>query len=126
MPIAISVAIPQTMLTDEIERTILVFRIVNMAFDISTVFSCQPLAGFVLIPLPSGTTQWEARDLDTWSREFELNYRERTIYGLSDTGDLKMLRQRGSDITINDASWEPWLASVGSIGGLVLMAGSLL
>jgi hypothetical protein len=104
----------------------LVFKILALVCDLGGEFPPETMPGFDLAPLPSGKTQWEARDLVTWKREFELYYKKCTIYGLSYTGELKMLHQGPSQQTVSTITWEAWLASVDSIGNLVLLAGSLL
>lgn len=84
------------------------------------------MPGFALVPLTSSICQWRATDAEAWKADYKQFFQDRTIYGLSDKGDLVRLRQRLSGIDSHIADWECWISSVGEIGTLVMMVGALL
>ena len=58
--------------------------------------------------------------------EHGLSSEERIIYGLSDSGKLMRLQQDEAGIQTSMADWDEWIAAVGEIGTLVMIAASLL
>ncbi|KAI1862819.1 uncharacterized protein JN550_009966 [Neoarthrinium moseri] len=107
-------------------RTVLIFRIINIVVDISLAVSCRPMDGFVLLPLPGNETLWDAQEVELWRSEFKMYFEERTIYGVSESGCLIRLRQDAGGIQSSTATWEEWSATVGDLGNLVMVAGSLI
>jgi hypothetical protein len=97
-----------------------------MVVDISAALPCRPVSGFAIVPLPSNVTLWSARDIEQWQAEFSVCYEERTIYGLSETGQLMKLQQDSAGIQSSIAKWGEWSATVGELGSLVAIAGTLL
>ncbi|KAI0433821.1 hypothetical protein F5Y09DRAFT_297620 [Xylaria sp. FL1042] len=114
------------MFNESVRRTCLVFKLLDMLVDTASFGSCTGLPGFALIPLPGSMTQWRATSENAWRADYELHFQVRTIYGVSDNGDLIKLHQRSSGIDSEVATWEDWLASVGDFGTLVMVAASLL
>lgn len=108
-----------------IHRTLLVFKIMNIFLDLDAAMSCQPMDGFALVPLPSTTTLWQAATADTWGREFESAYQERTIYGVSTAGELIRLIQRSKGIDSVVSKWDEWNAGMGEMGTLITSTASL-
>ncbi|KAH6677942.1 hypothetical protein F5X68DRAFT_278076 [Plectosphaerella plurivora] len=101
--------------------------IVNMLVDISTTTSSYAIWEFVAIPLPSPAVLWNATKLDGWSAGFTDWRKKRTLYGLSESGGLKMLKKDGMGLCLSGpAEWEDWSAETGEVGALVMMAGELL
>ncbi|KAI1295715.1 hypothetical protein F5Y03DRAFT_302449 [Xylaria venustula] len=111
---------------ESVRRTCLVFKLLDMLVDTASCGTCSGLPGFALIPLPGSITQWRATSESAWRADYELHFQVRTIYGVSDNGDLVKLRQRSSGIDSEVVMWEDWLASVGDFGTLVMVAASLL
>lgn len=97
-----------------------------MLVDISTTVSYYSLPGFILIPLPSITTLWNAEDVEGWKTVFRLCYEERTLYGLSEAGALTRLKKTDAGIQFSIAEWEEWSAEVSDMGTLVMIVGALL
>nr|XP_036579096.1 uncharacterized protein CTRU02_11025 [Colletotrichum truncatum]KAF6786527.1 hypothetical protein CTRU02_11025 [Colletotrichum truncatum] len=84
------------------------------------------MSGFAIVPLASNATLWSAQTIEQWQAEFSVCYEERTIYGLSETGQLMKLQQDSTGIQSSMAKWEDWSAAVGELGSLVTIAGTLL
>lgn len=82
--------------------------------------------GFALVPLPSNLSLWNAKTTEQWMIEYGLCSKERTIYGLSDKGKLRILQQDEAGVQTSMADWDEWIAAVGEIGTLVMIAASLL
>jgi hypothetical protein len=108
------------------DSILLVFGILLMVVDISVVVACAPKTGYLLVPMASSVKLWHAMKAELWRSEFDLCYDERTVYGLSESGELTQLRQNEVGIQSSPAEWDEWVAEVGEIGTLVMIAGSLV
>ena len=104
---------------------LLVFGIFLMVADISVVVACAPIAGYSLVFTASNATLWNATNAELWRSEFDLRYEERTVYGLSGSGELLRLRENEAGIQSSPAEWDKWVADVGEIGTLIMIASSL-
>ncbi len=104
----------------------LVFRIINVLVDISASVAGNAFQGYVLGPLASSTTLWEARDAEIWNTEFRQFYKERALYAVSEAGVLTRFQHHDAGIQSSVAEWEEWNAEVGDLGTLVMVVGALL
>lgn len=112
--------------TDLLERTVLIFQILNILIEMSTEASSYPTCGFVLIPLANSAALWNASDIEEWQTEFEICSKERKLHGLLRTGALMKLLLTDDSVVIWSVGWEDWRAEVGEIGTLVMIVGALL
>lgn len=96
---------------------------------------CDLQTGLVLAPLPSKKQLWEAPDELTWMAESERDPGLRTAYGLAANGDLVRVEdgpllpkslQFGTPPSEQYANWEDWCAGMDGLGGLVMLAASLI
>lgn len=116
----------ESVLTKMIYSVGIVARVINMLFDIDYAVSCTPLPGFVLVPLPSTKSLWDARSAKSWRTEFDLALNAREIHGVTTEGELVRLQQRLGIISTHSTKWEEWYASVGELGTLIMVAASII
>ncbi|KPM38129.1 hypothetical protein AK830_g8429 [Neonectria ditissima] len=107
-------------------RTVLIFQIMSMLVDMLTTVSSHALAGFVLVPLPSASAWWNAQSVEEWKMHFRRCYEERTIYGVSEAGELTRLHMTETGVECSEKEWEEWSAEVSDLGTLVMVVGTLL
>ncbi|GMG43482.1 unnamed protein product [Aspergillus oryzae var. brunneus] len=98
---------------------------------------CGLQTDVVIAPLPARKQLWEAGDELLWKAESQRESGFQTVYGLAASGDLvqlgkdqlhstnevllhKAVTARGS------ANWEEWCSGMDGLGGLVMLAASLL
>jgi len=106
--------------------TVLMFQIINILVDISTSVSYYSVGGYVLIPLPSTATLWNAQDIEVWRVEFK-TYAERcSIYGVSEAGELNRIQKTDVGMVSSVTKWDEWNAEVGDVGTLVMIVAELL
>lgn len=122
-------AMPYSVLSPSIlilRSTVLMFQIINILVDISTSVSYSSVGGYVLIPLPSFASLWNARDIEVWRTEFKVYSDERSIYGVSEAGELTRIEKTDEGMLASVAKWEDWNAEVGDVGTLVMIVAELL
>lgn len=106
--------------------TVVVFGIMLMVVDITSAINCQPMSGFIPIPLVSNVGLWNSKNAEQWKSELGNSYAGRAIYGLSSSGELMTLRHNEAGIRSSVTEWDEWVSGVGEIGNLVMIAGGLL
>lgn len=98
------------------------------------------LKNLILAPLPNKKQLWEADDQFSWKVELGKNTGAQTLFGLAASGELVileddyprkdgMLVQRSSDAgppQRSTANWEEWCSGMDGLGGLVMLAASLV
>lgn len=104
----------------------LIYQILNILIEMSTEASSYPTCGFVLVPLASSATLWNANGIEKWQTEFKNCSKERIVHGLLRTGVLMKLLLTDDCVILRSVEWEDWRAEVGEIGTLVMIMGTLL
>ncbi|KAF2805755.1 uncharacterized protein BDZ99DRAFT_524706 [Mytilinidion resinicola] len=110
-------------------RTHVLFRIIMMVLDIEGGMHCprpSPLPEFILVPLPCKKALWECRTSHEWRLEIDRSVQEREIFGLSETGELMVIRGGYDGLKRSPVSWEKWFAGEDGFGTLVMLASGLL
>lgn len=92
----------------------------------------------IIAPLPTKKQLWEAGDEYMWKAEIDREYLAPNYFGLATNGDLVKLdggqahcggdmsrfhQRLGSKTTAN---WEEWCSGMDGLGGLVMLAASLV
>lgn len=129
---------------DWITRLSVIYQVVNMLVYFEPAAMCDVHeSNLLLAPLPAKKRLWEAYDVLHWKTESE---REpgvlQTAFGLAANGDLvkvedcrlycgdvAVMRSKSSDErlpVIVNADWEEWCSGMDGLGGLVLLAASLV
>ncbi|KAH8657694.1 hypothetical protein BX600DRAFT_514253 [Xylariales sp. PMI_506] len=103
-------------------------RLINFVVDIDSAVKCYLLPGYVLVPLPSGRSTWEAGTAAAWRSEYDLSAGVREVYALGADGKLKKLLQQGIDgqLLAREARWEDYLSYENGFGMMVMIAGSMI
>ncbi|KAF2489434.1 hypothetical protein BU16DRAFT_622951 [Lophium mytilinum] len=110
-------------------RTHVLFKIIMMLIDIEGGLHCprpSPVPEFMLAPLPCKKALWECRTSHEWRVEIDRSVQEREIFGLTETGELMVLREGYDGLKKSSASWEKWFAGVDGFGTLVMLTSGLL
>ena len=102
---------------------------------------CDLKTDFILAPLPTKKQLWEASNELAWKAECEKEPAGETIFGLASNGELvKMAEglQYCSNVTVllnlfslrtplmSSENWEEWCSGMDGLGGLVMLAASLV
>ena len=102
---------------------------------------CDHPRDLVLAPLPARKQLWEAGDEFVWKTESEKDFGLQAAFGLTATGEL--IQVDGSvgcssdDVILRESlgvmassstttSWEEWCSGMDGLGGLVMLAASLI
>ena len=128
------------MLVESARRLCVVYQVVNMLVYFEPAAMCEVHGTeLVLAPLPARRPLWEAADEVAWKGECG---RESVAYGLAADGDL--VRLDGGRVDCGEQSilgseqalvstvkgkkvgWEEWCADMDGLGGLVMLAASLV
>ncbi|KPI41878.1 uncharacterized protein AB675_5684 [Cyphellophora attinorum] len=110
-------------------RCVIVFRVLNLVYDLSDAVSCSGMPGFVIVPLQMPERLWMAQDAESWAVSFEEVWQERAIRGVDKGGRLMKLRMlEGEGRRMNEAvdSWAGWCVQNGMLGMLAASAALLL
>jgi len=107
-------------------------------FEPASLCNLQP--DLVIAPLPARRQLWEASDYLTWKEEADREFQ--TVLGLATNGELVRLDEGeaspGSPLLLlhdsiynrtssrRTASWEEWCSGMDGMGGLVMLAASLI
>ena len=121
-------------------RLCLVYRVVNMLVYFEPASLCNLQPDLVIAPLPARRQLWEASDYLTWKEEADREFQ--SVLGLATNGELVRLDEgeasRGSPLLLlhdsiynrtssrRTASWEEWCSGMDGMGGLVMLAASLI
>lgn len=102
---------------------------------------CDLPTEIMLAPLPAKKKLWEAGDRFMWKAESEREHGVQTAFGLAANGELINLDEgqlHSSDAVLshksfdtrtlprNTANWEEWCSGIDGLGGLVMLAASLI
>ncbi|KAI1824149.1 hypothetical protein F4861DRAFT_507458 [Xylaria intraflava] len=122
-------------------RLAIIYRVVNMLIYFEPAGICNMPTEFILAPLPAKKMLWEAADEFSWKAESQKPGLQ-VSYGLAANGEIVELDE--SRLSCNDAwlfyqstdantsprrrssSWEEWCAGIDGLGGLVMLAASLM
>ena len=93
----------------------------------------------ILGPLPARRNLWEASDELAWKMGLEKDFGAQTAFGLAKSGELIVLEDDHSHKAAlgprsahdapslrNTADWEEWCSGMDGLGGLVMLAASLV
>ena len=132
------------LLVEPARRLCVVYQVVNMLVYFEPAAMCEVHGTeLVLAPLPARKPLWEAGDEVAWRGECGREYGgENAAYGLAVDGDLVRLDGGrvdcgehsilGSDEALaskvkgKKVGWEEWCAGMDGLGGLVMLAASLV
>jgi hypothetical protein len=105
-------------------------------FEPATI--CNLPTDLVLAPLPAKKQLWEARNELVWNEVNKKELGARVDFGLARNGDLVRLGEDSKDAALvhtaitygsprrTNASWEEWCSGMDGLGGLVMLAASLV
>ncbi|KAI5927536.1 hypothetical protein F4810DRAFT_269294 [Camillea tinctor] len=123
-------------------RLAVIYRVVNMLIYFEPAALCDLPADLVLAPLPAKRQLWEAGDEFAWKAESQKEPGIQVSFGLAADGEVVRLDE--SRLSCNDAwlsyqssdartaaprstaSWEEWCSGIDGLGGLVMLAASLV
>lgn len=116
----------------------MIYRIVNMLVYFEPAAMCDLPRDLILAPLPGKKQLWEARDEMAWRTEIEREPDAQTAFGLATSGELVKLGEDRQDAVLvhtsitaaspsrTTANWEEWCSGMDGLGGLVMLAASLI
>lgn len=99
---------------------------------------CEAHGDVVLAPLPAQKQLWEATDERTWKLQSKSGREMQVEFGLTKNGDLVELKEyrmglseRATMYSLTaspkkTAKWNEWCSGMDGIGGLVMLAASLI
>lgn len=119
----------------------MVYQVLNMLVYFDPALMCDLQRDLVLAPLPAKKQLWEAGDQFEWKAKIEREPGLQTDFGLAANGDLVKLYEGQSYChdgillyksldarTPSDSAdnWEEWCSGMDGLGGLVMLAASLI
>ncbi|KAI0111123.1 hypothetical protein GGR51DRAFT_508952 [Nemania sp. FL0031] len=122
-------------------RLAIIYRVVNMLIYFEPAAMCDMPTEFILAPLPARKGLWEAADEFSWMTESQRNPGIQVSFALAADGEIVELDERRlscSDAWLSYestdaklaprsiASWDEWCAGIDGLGGLVMLAASLI
>ncbi|KAK3196100.1 hypothetical protein K4F52_000968 [Lecanicillium sp. MT-2017a] len=117
-------------------RLCVLFQIVNMLVYFEPASMCEADGDVILAPLPAQKLLWEASDEHSWKLKGETEADAQREFGLAKNGLLVRMdegaaseRLGGWDvgaISSSTAKWNEWCSGMDGIGGLVMLAASLI
>jgi hypothetical protein len=135
-------------------RTLCIFRLLSLLFDLSPAGVCSPAPGFLLMPLPTSKLLWEAHDAEAWRKEIATETKSNAIFGLLTNGQLMRLERystseardsmvcmdhteeeklnlyysadHADEIWRSGENWADWAAGMDAFGFLIMVAASLV
>ncbi|KAF2656567.1 hypothetical protein K491DRAFT_691804 [Lophiostoma macrostomum CBS 122681] len=108
---------------ESFRRTVHVYRIANLLFNINIDVTCPDIPEFVVAPLPAGKTLWRANNAEDWAREWQKQVEETTFHGILRNGDLVKLKNGINER--KQGNWDRWYASADELGILAVLSASL-
>ena len=101
------------------------------------VVLCNPNAELLIAPLPAKKRFWEAHDELEWKTEIQKLRGPEIAFALATNGDLLELVEGyvycGNNISLNarplstgTENWQEWCSGMDGLGGLVMLAASLI
>jgi len=117
-----------------------IYHIINMLVYFEPAALCDlHESDLVLSPLPSRRLLWEASDGNQWEVASSTDPNAQTVFGMTANGDLVKFEAasafHGDTATVRHlqhgvartvANWEEWCSGMDSMGGLVMLAASLV
>lgn len=119
----------------------MIYQVVNMLVYFEPAALCDLHSNLILAPLPAKKQLWEAGDEVTWKAASERDTGFQTAFGMTANGDLirigegqlcygeLMPHSRSLDTRASwrsTADWEEWCSGMDGLGGLVMLAASLV
>ena len=113
------------------------FQIVNMVVHFEPAAKCETGGNIVLAPLPAQKLIWEASDEYAWKLKCETEPEAQREFGLARNGQLVRIDEDAASgnprgpldtmaISNTTAKWNEWCSGMDGIGGLVMLAASLI
>ena len=120
-------------------RLCVLFQIINLLVHFEPASLCESDSEIALSPLPTQKQVWEASDEHAWKLESETESDANSEFALTKNGSLLRLNE-GEDAYANGLTmscnntmkshsmvkWNEWYSGMDSIGGLVMLAASLI
>lgn len=128
-------------MTNANHRICLVYQVLDMLIYFEPAARCDQDTDFILAPLPTKKQLWEASNELAWKTECEKEPAGETIFGLASNGELvKMaegLQYCSNEMALQNLfshrtplmsseNWEEWCSGMDGLGGLVMLAASLV
>lgn len=121
-------------------RLCVIYRVVNLLVYFDPAAMCDLSTDFVIAPLPARKGLWEAKDELSWHVENRRVAKPQSPFGLTKNGQVVKLSGFEPDHThilpgyytldISKAesaeNWEEWCSGMDGLGGLVMLAASLI
>lgn len=119
----------------------MVYQVVNMLIYFEPAALCDLHSNLILAPLPAKKQLWEASDELMWKVAGERDSELQKTFGLATNGDLIridegqlcygdfVLPSKSLDTRAparSTADWEEWCSGMDGLGGLVMLAASLV
>ncbi|KNG85755.1 hypothetical protein ANOM_005732 [Aspergillus nomiae NRRL 13137] len=105
-------------------RLCVIYRVVNMLVYFEPAAMCGLQTDLIIAPLPAKKQLWEAGNELVWKAESEKEPGIQTPFGLAANGDLVKLGKPFA--TRGSANWEEWCSGMDGLGGLIMLAASLI
>jgi hypothetical protein len=131
------------------DRLAVIYRILNKLIFFTPAALCDMPAEFVIAPLPAKRQLWEATNAQEWKSQSQNEPLEQVSYGLAVDGEIVKLDHRR--LTCRDAWlphapsdedsasqdnqrssnrsadwWKEWCSSMDSMGGLIMLAATMV
>jgi hypothetical protein len=109
-----------------------------MLFYFDPAAICNLPTDLILAPLPAKKQLWEADNEAVWRLESQKQGGLQTEFGLAGSGELVKLGENFSEAALvhtaitaespkrTTASWEDWCEGMDGLGGLVMLAASMV
>ncbi|KAJ5669225.1 hypothetical protein N7462_010295 [Penicillium macrosclerotiorum] len=122
-------------------RLCLIYRVVNMLVYFEPAALCNLPTNIIIAPLPAKKQLWEANDELSWNSESQRSPGYQTAFALTASGEVVELDDDHVHCTdallppksLDDhysldstANWEEWCSGMDGLGGLVMLAASLV
>lgn len=120
---------------ESVNRLCLIYRIIDMLAYFEPAAMCDLPSDLILAPLPARKQLWESSNEFAWNLESSKDILGEPVFGLPATGDLVKLSESrihcgrswmSTDNSNDTANWEEWCSGMDSLGGLVMLAASLV
>lgn len=120
----------------------MVYQVINILVYFEPAAMCELEGDLLIAPLPARKQLWEAGDELVWKTESEQEPGINIAFGLTTKGDLIRVGQ-DLNCSINEAAmlhksnhigmlsrsnanWEEWCSGMDGLGGLIMLAASLV
>ena len=100
-------------------RLCIIYKVINMLIYFEPSGDCDSRkTGLILAPLPARKRLWEANDEIAWKIETERDSKPESHTNSGSSSSSSSPKER--------ANWEDWCAGMDGLGGLVMLAASLV